>query len=330
MQNVDREITGSSLAGSAILLEIGAEYGIIDLLRSSGTVDAKTASLSCGIKEPVIAAYLESLAAAGIAERLDTGVETRYRAAPHLEGLINEVGYVSWALRACAPLIDHAREFSQNNEEAQAKYPRSGGLVARTSRWMGERSFYPQPEKAIVKMAPQKIVDLGSGSGGFLIRMLRQIPGCTGLGIDLSASATDQAVQAARAAGMEGRLRFVTAPIQMLVEDASLIHDADVIHAGFVLHDLLPREEETLDSLLRACCVNASRGTLVIVDAIPIAPGRWERSFAAAFNHLHNHFMSRKLLSEQEWCAKLIGAGFADVQVEVLDHPGGRMLTATR
>ena len=47
----------------------------------------------------------------------------------------------------------------------QLKCPRSGGPVARTSKWMGEKSFYPQPENSIVAMAPGKIVDLGSGSG---------------------------------------------------------------------------------------------------------------------------------------------------------------------
>lgn len=330
MQQVDRGITGSSLAGSAILLEIGAEYGIIEILQKSPVVDAATASRSCGIKESVISAYLDSLSKAGIIEELSTEAPATYRAASHFDELINEVGYISWALRACAPLINNAKEFSENNEEAQLKYPRSGGLVARTSKWMGEKSFYPQPENAIVAMAPKKIVDLGSGSGGFLIRMLRKIPGAKGVGIDLSASATEQAVRAAGAAGMSDKLQFVTAPIQILVEDASLIRDADIIHAGFVMHDLLPAEEETLDALLRACCLNAIKGTLIIVDAIPIAQSNWERPFAAAFNHLHNHFMSRKLLSEDEWTEKLLRAGFSNVRIEILDHPGGRMMIASK
>lgn len=330
MQNVDRGITGSSLAGSAILLEIGAEYGIIEFLQKSPVVDAATASRSCGIKESVISAYLDSLSKAGIIEVLDEKAPATYKAGSNFDELINEVGYLSWALRACAPLINNAKEFSENNEEAQLKYPRSGGLVARTSKWMGEKSFYPQPENAIVAMAPKKIVDLGSGSGGFLIRMLRKIPGSIGVGIDLSASATEQAVRAASEAGMSDRLQFVTAPIQILTEDASLIRDADIIHAGFVMHDLLPAEEETLDALLRACCANAIKGTLIIVDAIPVAQSSWEKPFAAAFNHLHNHFMSRKLLSEDEWTEKLFRAGFSNVRVEILDHPGGRMLMASK
>lgn len=330
MQNVDRGITGSSLAGSAILLEIGAEYGIIETLQNSPVLDAATVSRSSGIKEPVIAAYLDSLSKAGIIEELDKKPTATYRTGNHFDELINEVGYLSWALRACAPLINNAKEFSENNEEAQLKYPRSGGLVARTSKWMGEKSFYPQPENAIVAMAPKKIVDLGSGSGGFLIRMLRKIPGSTGVGIDLSPSATEQAVHAASEAGMSDRLQFVTAPIQILVTDPSLIRDADIIHAGFVMHDLLPAEEETLDALLRACCANAIKGTLIIVDAIPVAQSNWEKPFAAAFNHLHNHFMSRKLLSEKEWTEKLTHAGFSNVRIEILDHPGGRMLMASR
>ncbi|MBN8752334.1 MULTISPECIES: class I SAM-dependent methyltransferase [Variovorax] len=330
MQNVDRGITGSSLAGSAILLEIGAEYGIIETLQNSPVLDAATVSRSSGIKEPVIAAYLDSLSKAGIIEELDKKPTATYRTSNHFDELINEVGYLSWALRACAPLINNAKEFSENNEEAQLKYPRSGGLVARTSKWMGEKSFYPQPENAIVAMAPKKIVDLGSGSGGFLIRMLRKIPGSTGIGIDLSPSATEQAVHAASEAGMSDRLQFVTAPIQILVTDPSLIRDADIIHAGFVMHDLLPAEEETLDALLRACCANAIKGTLIIVDAIPVAQSNWEKPFAAAFNHLHNHFMSRKLLSEKEWTEKLTRAGFSNVRIEILDHPGGRMLMASR
>jgi hypothetical protein len=160
--------------------------------------------------------------------------------------------------------------------------------------------------------------------------MLRKIPGSKGVGIDLSASATEQAVRAASEAGMSDRLQFVTAPIQILTEDASLIRDADIIHAGFVMHDLLPAEEETLDALLRACCANAIKGTLIIVDAIPVAQSSWEKPFAAAFNHLHNHFMSRKLLSEDEWTEKLFRAGFSNVRVEILDHPGGRMLMASK
>lgn len=330
MQNVDRGITGSSLAGSAILLEIGAEYGIIETLQNSPVLDAATVSRSSGIKEPVIAAYLDSLSKAGIIEELDKKPTATYRTGNHFDELINEVGYLSWALRACAPLINNAKEFSENNEEAQLKYPRSGGLVARTSKWMGEKSFYPQPENAIVAMAPKKIVDLGSGSGGFLIRMLRKIPGSTGVGIDLSPSATEQAVHAAGEAGMSDRLQFVTAPIQILLTDPSLIRDADIIHAGFVMHDLLPAEEETLDALLRACCANAIKGTLIIVDAIPVAQSNWEKPFAAAFNHLHNHFMSRKLLSEKEWTEKLTRAGFSNVRIEILDHPGGRMLMAIK
>lgn len=330
MQNVQHNTSGSALAGFAILLEIGAEYGVIELLQSLESVNAKEISQQCGINASVISTYLDSLCLVGLIEIAQENPITTYRACNHFEDVINEVGYLSWALRACAPLIDNARQFAENNEQAQQKYPRSGSLVARTSKWMGGKSFYPHPENAICALSPQKLVDLGSGSGEFLIRMLRKIPQATGVGIDLSTSATQQAQNAAQISGESHRLEFITAPIQTLVHDPSLLDGADVIHAGFVLHDLIPTEVETLDALLLTCRTHAPQGTLVIVDAIPFAQSEWERPFAVAFNYLHNHFMSRMLLSEKAWTQKLNQAGYSQVSIAVLDHPGGRMFIASK
>lgn len=325
MQNVDRP-TGSSLAGAAILLEIGAAYGIVDFIRHSNGFDVAALAERSGIGEPVIADYVDAMREAGLVTLAKAGERDIYRPADDFPDVVNDVGYLSWALLACAPLIVNAREFAADNALAQARHPRDGGLVARTSKWMGELSFYPQPERAILKLRPKKIVDLGSGSGGFLIRMLHQLDGARGVGVDLSATATEQAKQAAEANGFAGRLEFLHRPIQSLVDDPAPLKGADVVHAGFVMHDLLPAEERTLDALLETCREHASSGTVVIVDAVPLAPDRWERSFAAAFNHLHRNFMSRRLLSEDAWREKFEQAGFGNVVVETLGHPGGRMI----
>ena len=52
MQNVDRGITGSSLAGSAIILEIGSEYGVIELrAKTNGPRSCTVQDLrTCGSK----------------------------------------------------------------------------------------------------------------------------------------------------------------------------------------------------------------------------------------------------------------------------------------
>jgi SAM-dependent methyltransferase len=325
-----QNLSAASLAGAAILLEIGAEYRVVDLLRHSEYVDVAAAETETGIPAAVLTPYFDALANAGLAERVGgANGSARFRRSARLEPTIHDVGYVSWALRACSPLIAHAREFAARNEAAQEAYPRDGWLVARTSRWMGERSFYPQAKEAILSLEPRRIVDLGSGSGGLLIELLGRLPEATGIGVDLSASATAKARAAAEAAGMARRLEFVASPIQALVEDPRPLVGADVIHAGFVFHDLLPADEDRLDALLAACRAHASSGTLVVVDAVPFAQDEWERAFSAAFTHLHNCFMSRMLLSEAAWCEKLNKAGFARIETRLLGIPGGRLFMAS-
>ena len=322
--------SASDLGGAAILLEIGAEYGLIDVLRSGQALDARTAAESGGLSEVAAAKYLEVLRSAGLVEPVQDDPDgKRVRGVRELDDLVNAVGYVAWGLRACAPLIDHSRNFAHDLAGACAAHPRDGGLVGRTSRWMGEQDFYPQAEAIMLALRPERIVDLGSGAGRLLIKMLRALPTASGAGVDVSAGGCAQARAAARDAGMEHRLHIFERSIQSLVEDSSPLRNADVIHAGWVFHELLPEDESCLDELLVVCRRTASTGTLVIVDGVPYASAPGERLFSAGYSYLHDSFMGRRLLTEEEWRGKLARAGFARVEIETLRIPGGRLFTAS-
>ncbi|MCI0586467.1 MAG: methyltransferase domain-containing protein [Planctomycetes bacterium] len=321
--------SGASLGGAAILLEIGAEYGVVDVLRSGEPFDARAVAEAGGLSEGRAAKYLDALRSAGLVEAAEDGPGgKRVRGVPELDDLVNAVGYVAWSLRACAPLIDHARDFARDLGSACATYPRDGGLVGRTSRWMGEQDFYPQAERVMLDLRPKRIVDLGSGVGRLLIKMLRALPDASGVGVDISAGGCEQARAAARAAGMEDRIQIYERSIQSLGEDPSPLRGADVIHAGWVFHELLPEDERYLDELLVACRTTASTGTLVIVEGVPYASAEDERMFSAGYSYLHDSFMSRRLLPEEEWRRKLAKAGFARVDVATLGIPGGRLFAA--
>ncbi|MGH6689319.1 MAG: methyltransferase, partial [Gammaproteobacteria bacterium] len=321
--------SGSALGGAAILLEIGAEYGVIDVLRSGRTLDARTVAEAAALAAVMAAKYLDVLRCAGLVEAAEDDPDgKRVRGVAELDDLVNAVGYVAWGLRACAPLIDHARDFARDLGSACAAYPRDGGLVGRTSRWMGEQDFYPQAEGVMLGLRPERIVDLGSGAGRLLIKLLRALPEASGVGVDVSAGGCAQARAAAREAGMEDRLHIFERSIQSLVDDPSPLRGADVIHAGWVFHELLPEDEPCLDKLLVACRTTASTGTLVIVDGVPYAPAEDERMFSAGYSYLHDSFMGRRLLTEEEWRRKLSQAGFARVDVETLGIPGGRLFAA--
>lgn len=318
-----------SLAGVAVLLEIGSEYGLIELLRQSRTISVSEAALHSGLPSATLIHYFEALASAGLLEQAGADEPTgAYRGTATLARAIHDVGYLSWGLRACQPLIANARRFATDQRQARETHQRDGGLVARTSQWMGEQSFYPHAEETILALRPRRFVDLGCGSARLLVKILRRLPEAHGTGIDMSSRACADARHAAADAGLGERLRIIESPIQTLADDPSPLAGADVIHAGFVLHDLMPDDEPVLDRLLVACR-NASPGaTLVVVDAVPYAGGEQERMFSAAFSYLHHGFMGRALQSEMAWSERLARAGFTAVEISKLGIPGGRLFLA--
>lgn len=324
--------TSQDLTGRAILLEIGEKLGILDhiLLKHSG-LQAQDLSRLGGLPQSIVESYLFALAHTGLlVAKDDDSAQRTYDVSPQLATAINDAGYLLWGLMSCAPLIANAASFARDYDFAERAYVRDGEHVARTSRWMGEQDFYPHAEKAILDRKPCKIVDLGSGSCGLLIRCLRRLPHSVGVGIDLSKKACDRARQALIAEGLDGRIRIINAPIQNLIQNPDPLRDAELIHAGFVFHDLMPHEERTLDQLLVTFQCHAPQATLVIVDAVPFADASAEGAFSTAFTFLHKHFMNRKLMTQNEWEIKIAAAGYTRLDVSPLGISGGRILCAIR
>ncbi|AOI76834.1 MULTISPECIES: methyltransferase domain-containing protein [unclassified Burkholderia] len=318
------------LTGKAILLEIGENLGILPLLVRGGTQLRATdlVNPSCPNAE-LAGAYLSALSHLHlVSESNDGSGGFTYQAAPALRQEINNAGYLLWGLMSCAPLVANAARFAADYDVAESTHVRDGEHVARTSRWMGETDFYPHAEAALVETAPRKIVDLGAGTCGLLMRCLRRLPGATGIGIDLSEKACRRARELIAAEGLDGRLSVVHAPIQSLVDDPTPLHGAELIHGGFVFHDLMPQDEPILDRLLNTFVHHAPAATLLIVDAVPFADPDDEGAFSTAFTFLHNHFMRRKLMTTDEWRHKLGRAGYMRVDVSPLGISGGRILRA--
>lgn len=64
-------------------------------------------------------------------------------------------------------------------------------------------------EAACRKMVSPSILDLGTGSGCLLVALLSELPGATGLGVDISGEALDTARRNAGQLGVGDRTRFV-------------------------------------------------------------------------------------------------------------------------
>jgi len=315
------------IAGKAILFEIGANAGILDFIEEQQVITPDSISERCGINKAFIKDYLEVLKNLNLLNKQVKDVDSYQKTINYFTEK-NKVGYISWGMVSCAPLISNTKEFISDFDNAISKYYRSGKHVAQSSKWMGENDFYPHAEEVIMNLNPKNIVDLGCGTCGLLIRLAKKIKDLKGIGVDISSHACEEARSILKDLKLHNRIDVVESPIQKLIENNNFFLNADVVHGGFVFHDLLCNEEATLDKLLSHIKASNKQLTLVVVDAIPFSENEYECSFSSAFSFIHKYYMGVNFLTESKWKTKLLQAGFLNVKTESLGISGGRIFIA--
>jgi SAM-dependent methyltransferase len=321
----DRE-TAADLAAYAALLEMAENLGLSRILDAGRSFTLGEAAAAAGVSEPGAAGFLAALAAAGLVER---DADAQYVPCADLADRRYRAGYLTWSLNANRPYIDRIAEFVRDPEAAGALYSRDGRTVALTSRWIGSSGFYPNEFAEIVGRKPRRVVDLGAGAGALLINLLTALPNASGVALDISAGACEEAEAAARQVGVDDRLRVVNRSVESLADDPSPVVGAEVVHAGFVMHDVAVRPD-VLDAILRACRASlAEGGCLVVTDAVPYVGNERERAFSALFTYLHSSSMGVELPPQEAWHATFERAGFGTVDSTPLRMPGSRMFVAS-
>jgi SAM-dependent methyltransferase len=327
MNSNNTEEIAADLAANAAFLEMAEGLGLSALLDRMGPFTLDEVVAAAGIPEAGALSFLQALLAAGL---VDPGADARhFTPCVDLADRRYQAGYLSWSLNANRPYIDHAAELLRQPGPAAGRYQRDGRRVAVSSRWIGSSGFYPGVISEIISRKPQYMVDLGAGAGGLLIEVLTALPNSTGMALDLSAAACEEAEQAARQARVAHRLAVLNRSIESLAADAEPIRGADVVHAGFVLHDV-GADADTLNGVLRACRESlADDGCLIVTDAVPYVGTPRERAFSALFTYLHSSSMGVRLPSQERWQEAFRRAGFSDVTCAPLRMPGSCMFVAT-
>jgi ubiquinone/menaquinone biosynthesis C-methylase UbiE/predicted transcriptional regulator len=318
--------SAQNLAGKSILIEIGSKIGVLDLLTRESGVTLNELQKKTNIKMEFLDSYLNSLNKLDLLHIDSSG---KYIITGEMLTAMNNCGYLLWALQSCSPLIENSREFANNLDNAMKKYHRNGEHVARTSKWMGSRDFYPNAEKEILKSNPNKVLDLGSGTCALLINLMSKLPQAIGIGVDLSASACEHAKQNIRASNMESRIEVINSPLEYLILDSEKLKNVDIIHAGFVFHDLQPLKSNTLHEFLNKAKNESPNLKLVVTDAVYYDEPWNKNAYSIAFSFLHEHFMDRKLPTEDEWVSVIKKAGFKDIHIEKPILSGSRLIVAS-
>ncbi|MDX6349403.1 MAG: hypothetical protein QOF84_4193 [Streptomyces sp.] len=322
-----REV-GADFAAVAALLQIGAEIGVDQVLDSGRTFSVADLAEVTGLSQDRLRDYVYALSAAGLLA--DGGGNDLYRASDDYADWRHEVGYLSWALTANSPFLQNARAFLSDSKSAADAYRRDGRRVAVSSRWIGDRTFYPAVVEQVVAADAKRVVDLGAGAAGLLIDLLVQDDRRSGVALDLSPAACAAAREAAGRAGVDDRLQVIERSVESLVTDPSPLEGADVIQACFVMHDVL-QDESVFEDVLRTCHkALAPGGVLAVVDAVSYGQEARERKFSALFTYLHSNFMRINLPTADQWVEKFRSAGFSNVDCVSQIMPGGRLFLATK
>jgi SAM-dependent methyltransferase len=326
MTSFDVREIAADLAANATLLEIAENLRLSTLLDRGTPFTLAEVTAAAGVTETRALLFLRAMVAAGLLA--SDGEAGPFVPCADLADRRYEAGYLSWSLNANRPYIDHAELFLRDPEPAGRQHQRDGRRVAVSSRWIGSHGFYPGVLSEIINRKPQRVVDLGAGAGALLIHLLTVLPTSTGVALDSSASACEEAERASRRAWVSDRLTVVNRSVESLIDDPAPVDGADVVHAGFVMHDVV-QNPEVFDGVLRTCRERmAEGGCLVITDAVPYANGTRERAFSALFSYLHESSMGVRLPSEDQWRSLFQRAGFATVTSTPLRMPGSRLFVA--
>jgi len=319
--------TAADMAAVASLLEMADRLGVLHVIRRSGGFRTADLAHEADIPEAGAVAYLEAMTHAALVLPDGDG----FRACDDIAERIYESGYLSWTLNANRPFIENVTEFLRDPMTARQHIHREGRQVAVSSEWMGSFAFYPIALETIRETKPSRVVDLGAGTARLLIDILGDFPEATAVALDLDGGACAEARRAADKAGVGSRLTIYERPIQSVATDSTPVEGADVVHAGFVFHDMMPEEEHIADGVLRNCHdALKPGGIMAITEAVPYVQNERERRFSTMVTYYHRQFMGRKLLTEEEWLAKLSGAGFRDVTCTPHRFPTGRLFVATK
>jgi release factor glutamine methyltransferase len=125
------------------------------------------------------------------------------------------------------------------------------------------------------RTAPLTLLDLGTGTGAILLALLSELPGATGLGVDIAPGAVETAKANAAAHGLEGCARFVVADWTDGLRDCPGSFDVIVSNPPYIATaDLVGLEPEVRDHDPAVALDGGADGLTAYRRLIPLAAAR--------------------------------------------------------
>jgi 2-polyprenyl-3-methyl-5-hydroxy-6-metoxy-1,4-benzoquinol methylase len=282
------EFTGRVLADTAatattVLAAIGDRLGLFKDLAAHGPATSARLADRTGLDERYVREWLAGMFAAGYLT-YEAADQTFTLPAEHAPALSSEPGPAFFG-----GVHQELLGAVQRYDEVLTAFREGGGVglhrlhpdvFAGTSRFTAQwhqnmlvQQWLPLLPVTEAKLrAGVRVADVGCGAGQALIALARAFPGSEYVGYDVFAPAVDSARQAAKEAGVDGRVRFEALDVAAgLPERFDVITTFDVVHDAVDPQGLLRSIREGLRPGGRYLCLDINCASELTGNTGPIA-----------------------------------------------------------
>jgi len=220
---------------------------------------------------------------------------------------------------AYAPIFENLDGMLRNEKAYGKELVRRGEFVGRASAELAELFPFPVARSLLARNNLSNILDLGSGSGDFLIGFCKQ-EGVQGVGVDLSPEAVAYAKKKSAEYGVSDRAQFIVGDIMRLKEYVKPEYQVDVITCMFVLHEFLSINEQLVIDIFSSIKEAFPEKYILICELTRCSLDHLYHSPSGVTEHHLFHYLSNQgLATAEEWKRIFRKAKLQLVEEERLD-----------
>lgn len=218
-------------------------------------------------------------------------------------------------IHAYAPIFENLDHLISNKKTYGKDVFRRSEFVGRASAELAELYPFPIARFILSKHNLNSILDLGSGSGDFLIGFCNRHTGHYGYGIDISQEAVNYANKKAELFNVSDKVQFIQADILNLNNINQQIRDIDVITCMFVLHEFLSINEKLVLDVLSHLKSTFPGKPILICELTKCSVDHLHRFPSGVAEHHLFHYLSRQGLATEDHWNKI----FSKTRYKVID-----------
>ena len=239
------------------------------------------------------------------------------------EAVVKDKGYLVWLQGGYGHVLAGLGDFVTGARRYGTDVERAGRWVAEGSALIGRDDVAPYAVDVLSGIEFSHVVDLGCGNARFLIGAAQRF-GVSGVGVDLSPEACEDAAQRIAEADLAGKV-VVRCGDAGDLDAIPELRDADLAVAHFLLHEIFEHGREALVAYLTKLGQLMPRGAHMLVAEVQPASGAPDERWRPEFTLLHA-IMRQELLDADGWHEAFTAAGWSRHEIRDLGLPGAILL----